>query len=223
MDDSSLGGGDELLRSISKSPGFEMLTDALDLSVDQFLESGVVRDVPVVGWVVKVAGIAISIRDRMFAKKLVAFLAGTSTASAEKIAAFLDDLAEPKRRERAGEILMLLIERHERIEKSAILGRLLAAQIEGRFDGERFLALAAALDRTSIGELLLVRRAVTAGHLGTEEVIWAVARTGLVNVELIGAPVGPGIKTSYQVNSLGGDMVAFGLTGLADDADTGFP
>ena len=89
--------------------------------------------------------------------------------------------------------------------------------------GANHLALAAALDRTSIGELLLVRRAVTAGHLGTEEVIWAVARTGLVNVELIGAPVGPGIKTSYQVNSLGGDMVAFGLTGLADDADTGFP
>ena len=65
-----------------------MLTDALDLSVDQFLESGIVRGVPVVGWVVKLAGIALIIKDRMFAKKLVLFLAGTSTASAEKNANF---------------------------------------------------------------------------------------------------------------------------------------
>ena len=158
VDDASLGGGgDELIRSIAKSHGLDLLTDALDISIDQFLESGVVKDVPVVGWVVKLAGVGISIKDRMLAKKLVAFVAGTSIASDEKITAFVDRLNEPKRRERAGETLMLLIDRHERIEKSAILGRLLAARIEGHFDGAQFLSLAAALDRSSISDLLLVK------------------------------------------------------------------
>ena len=47
-------------------------------------------------------------------------------------------------------------------------------------------------------------------------------RTGLVTVDLIGPPVGPGIKVTYEVNQLGKDMVEFGLTGLVDDPDAGF-
>jgi hypothetical protein len=64
---------------------------------------------------VKLAGTALSIKDRLFAKKLIAFLACTSTASAEETAAFLD--------------------------------------------------------RASIGELLLLKRAAVDAHLGTEDMI----------------------------------------------------
>lgn len=177
-----------------------------------------------VGWVAKLAGVAVTFRDRMFAKKLVAFVAGTSTASPEKIAAFVDSLHEAKHRERAGETLLLLIDRHERIEKSDILGRLLAARIEGHFDGERFLAVAAALDRCSIGELLVVKRAVEIGVVqGSQEAIWEIARTGLVTVDLTGAPVGGGVRVKGELSQLGKEIVEFGLAGLRDDDAAGFP
>ena len=68
VEDSSLGGGAELIRSIAKSPGRDVLTDARDISIDQVLESDIAKDIPVVGWVAKLAGVAVTVRDRMFAK-----------------------------------------------------------------------------------------------------------------------------------------------------------
>lgn len=64
--------------------------DALDLSFDQVHGSGL-KDVPVVSWLAKAIGIGASVRDHIFAKKLVASVVGTSTASANKIADFLED------------------------------------------------------------------------------------------------------------------------------------
>jgi hypothetical protein len=222
MDSAQPGGGDELIRSIQTASA-ETFVEVLDISIDQLLESGLVKDLPVVGWLARLAGVAMSVRDRLLAKKIVAFLAGTSTASPEKVSAFLVELSDPKMRERAGETILMLIDRHERFEKSNVLGRLLAARIDGQFDGEHFLELAAALDRSSMRELLLLKRHAVAGvGVGGEDAIWALSRTGLVTVELRTGPPGAGVRLRYEINSLGNDMVRFGLTGFDGEADMAF-
>jgi len=107
------------------------------------------------------------------------FIAGTNSASAAKTRTFLDELAEPTATRRAGETLLAFVERHERVEKSFVLGRLLVFRIEGHIGGQRFMELAAALDRATVDEIIAPHRAVDSGsvHAGCERGRLGPART----------------------------------------------
>lgn len=222
-DDRDLGGGEAMLLSIGQAGGRDLLTEAVDLGLDGALDPGLLRDLPVIGWFVKGADVAAAIRDRLFAKKLLGFVAGTNSASAGATKKFVDDLSEPKERRRAGEMLLGLIERHERVEKSFVLGRLLASRINGLVDGARFMELASALDRATIEELRRLKRLHYEERVDDVDAIWNLAHTGLVTVgfnDLAGF-----VAMGHHVNPLGEDMVRLGLADLdvGPDATKDFP
>lgn len=207
-----ISGGEAVLVSIGRAGGRDLLTEALELGIDETLDAGMLRDLPVVGWAVKGAGVAAAVRDRLFAKKLIGFIAGTSSASAAKTRTFLDELVEPTARRRAGETLLALIERHERVEKSFVLGRLLVSRIEGHIGGQRFMELAAALDRATIDELRLIKRLQCDERIDDLDTIWGLARTGMVTVQF--NEVNRYVAMGHYLNPLGIQMVQFGLGDL---------
>lgn len=207
-------GGVQLVRSVVESPGHALLAEALDLGLDEFLSEGLLKDIPVIGWLVKVAGGVLTVRDRLFARKLVAFLTNVA-ASPARVAAFVEELeVDPLVSRRAGETLLLLIERHEHIEKSAIVGRLLSARLDGRIDGPRFIELATALDRASLDELLKLRRLVAGEAVESLDVLWALSRSGVATVQfnLFDSHVAMG----HSVNALGTDLVELGVQHWGD-------
>lgn len=217
--DSAFAGGEAMLRSIGRAGGRDLMTEALGLGLDKTLDASLLRDLPIIGWAAKSADVTLAIRDRLFAQKLMGFVAGTSSSSEAAIEKFVDGLSDPKQRRRAGETLLSLIERHEHIKKSFVLGRLLAARIDGQIDGARFMELAAALDRATVEELRRVKRLHNKEVIDDLDAMWNLARTGLVTVQF--SQMDEYVVLGHFVNALGDDMVRHGLSDLNVDPPAG--
>jgi hypothetical protein len=124
--------GVELIGSLKESNLVEVATEIGEVALDSFLQQGLLREVPILGWLVKFYGAQQSIRDRLFVKKIAAFYKGAGKASPEERAKFRKKIETNKEyQKKVGESLLLLIERHERFEKSLLLGRLFASLMSG--------------------------------------------------------------------------------------------
>lgn len=123
--------GESLIESVGSCGLTEIAEEVADVALDSALDDGLLKDVPVFGWLAKGYSTYRSITDRMLLKKLALFLSGVSEASESDRGKFRSDLNnDPKFRKRVGENLLLLIDRHERLEKSYLLGKLMAKVIE---------------------------------------------------------------------------------------------
>ncbi|MDX6531677.1 MAG: hypothetical protein QOH41_3967 [Blastocatellia bacterium] len=61
--------GVELISSLNESNLVEVATEIGEVALDSFLQPGVLREIPIFGWLVKFYGAQQSVRDRLFVKK----------------------------------------------------------------------------------------------------------------------------------------------------------
>ena len=81
-------------------------------------------------WLVETYSVLHTVRDRIFLRKILRSLRGTQAATAEERHAFAERMeADLAYQHRVGESLFLLLDRHETVDKSEILGRVFAALI----------------------------------------------------------------------------------------------
>lgn len=90
----------------------------------------------------------------MVLKKVAKFLSALRDIPQEKREQFREKLAaEPEFQARIGENLILLLDRHEHLQKSLILGLVFGAHIDERISYEQFQRLASSIDKAYIGDL----------------------------------------------------------------------
>ena len=65
-----------VVKAIADSGGLELAVDAAEVSLDQLLTDGVLRDVPIVGGLVNLYKAGIGVRNYLFVRKVARFLAG---------------------------------------------------------------------------------------------------------------------------------------------------
>jgi len=144
----SEGAGDSLVKSITNARVLEVATDVCEIALDSTLDEGLLKEVPVFGWIVKATGAVSTVRDRLFLKKVALFLANTSDLSLSERMIFEQNLDnDPTLRKKVGESLFLLLDRHEELEKPEILGRVFARYVKGQIELEEFQRAALAIDR----------------------------------------------------------------------------
>jgi hypothetical protein len=146
--------GDSLLESVAQAGAIDIASDVSEMALDSLLEEGLLKDVPVFGWMAKLYAVTRTVRDRIFLKKVASFLFGTKSASQGAKDEFRARIeGDPEFRREVGENLVLLLERHDHFEKSKLLGKVFAAQISGDIDYDTFLRIATAIDRAPIADL----------------------------------------------------------------------
>lgn len=140
--------GESLLQTVANITEYEdVLADISEVAIDSILEDGVIRDIPVIGSLVGLVRGGISIRDRIYAKKILRFLLEFKDIPREEIQAQIDELAtNPKERQRLGEHLLLLLDRLNDMDKPALLAKAFIAFLEQRISREDFQGLAYAID-----------------------------------------------------------------------------
>ena len=114
MDSAQPGGGDEA-HTLHPARSVATLVEALDISIDQLLESGLIKDLPVVGWLARLPELPSPFGTGCWRRKSWPF-SQVQHSIPGKVSSFLLELSDPKTRERAGETIMMLIDRHERFE-----------------------------------------------------------------------------------------------------------
>jgi hypothetical protein len=152
-----LGLEDSLVASIELRDLGDALTDVAEASLDQMLDDGLLCDIPVFGTLARLHKTLGVVRDYIFTRKVVRFLARLGQVSFEERRAFLGRLGTREERHRLGETLVLLLDRLDDMEKPEILARLFAGYVKNRYDWPTFRSLSLALDRMSLPTLPSLR------------------------------------------------------------------
>jgi hypothetical protein len=169
---------------------------------DAALDDGILKEVPTVGTLFSFVRLPWSIRDRIFLKKLSRFVYQLATVPEEQLRKFRDKInADPKFRDRVGEKVLLVIERADDMEKAPLLGRALAAFIEGKVTEEEFMRMTAGIDRALMDD---INRLTELEQTNSKNSCpWA---AGLMSAGLAGFRVSGltgGTYTFYLINDIG--------------------
>jgi len=138
-----------------KSDDFkEVIKNGAELGIDAILDDGVLRDVPIVSTILGITKTATNIRDLLLTKKILRFLNELNKVPLyERKKFFNDHLQDKKERQKTGEKILLLLERHEELEKSSIIGTLFAAYIQERLNTKEFDYLAHSVDKCAMSDM----------------------------------------------------------------------
>ncbi|MEW9936880.1 hypothetical protein [Clostridium butyricum] len=144
---------DELIPSFKKSlfdKSIDISTDLIELPIDLITENEVIKEIPVVGTIVKLGNAAITIRERHLIKKLVVFIESVNNGDVEQ------DVLEkhkqmletnPKKLSTELESVLILVDRQLELEKTKILSELYKAYISTKMGWEDFIYLSEILEK----------------------------------------------------------------------------
>lgn len=144
----------DLIGTLKNTELKSLVIDSSELVIDSALDSGVIKDIPVLGSVYKVYSIGSTIRANLFQKQIYAFLYELKNL-------------EPKRRDRLmkklesksgfdqslGEELIIMLDRFANIRKSSIYARLFQQLLFENIDVETFNRFAHILNQIFEGDI----------------------------------------------------------------------
>jgi hypothetical protein len=143
-----------LADTLATASSLDLSADIVEFAVDQTLESGVLKDIPFVGWIAKLASVRTSISDNLFLAKLLRFLTRLeSLGDAEKIAFSTRIEADPVYARKVGEKLIFALDRIDDTEKSDILAHCFDHFLTGHVSYEEFSELSHVIDRSMLSDL----------------------------------------------------------------------
>ena len=154
----------ELVPSFKKSlfePTINISSDLIELGIDQLLDNEVIKDIPIVGVIVKLSKAVVAIRDRYLLKKLIIFIKSINdgSISQEKLDEHRRQLeSEPKKLYEELEKIMIIVDRQLDIEKTMILGNFYKSYINGSIDWDDFGHFSDILERLFISDIYELKR-----------------------------------------------------------------
>ena len=141
----------EVNASLSKSLANENLADVLttigDASLSIAIESETFSSIPILGILAGMWKANRSIQNELYFRKVFRFLGGLNSTSAEDRVKFIAKLSRENKTEEFGETILLLLERVDDIKKPIIIGRIMAAHINGHLGYEKAIRLAAIVNK----------------------------------------------------------------------------
>ena len=143
----------ELAKRIIMAEQIDLGADILEVGLDQLLEEGIIKDIPILGSVVKAGKIVSTIHDAIFVKKVIAFAQNIHSGSGneEKWNQHKEKLlSDQKRLIKEIEVLLIYIDRYTKYLKSKILGKFYILYVKEELDWSDFEVFAEILDDISV-------------------------------------------------------------------------
>ncbi len=220
MDSKKTSFGRELLNTVAGNNLINATIDVVEVMLDQNLADGVLKDLPIVGILAKLAQAKQSIFEELFLRKLVRFLSALKEVSVEDRAKLIEKYPDFSDEQRIlGENLLLALERLDDIEKPLVLAQFFLACVKGEIDYITFTRLARSLEKFNMALLPNLRWYYTRNEPAVEtpeEIIHELSLAGLVTVGLAGSGVIGG-AAGYSYSSLGKFFLLFGFDIIFDD------
>lgn len=143
-----------LADTIAKSGDIELPAEILEFTVDQIMDDGILKDIPIVGWIAKGISAANSISDRILYHKVLRFLIALEKNSQGKRADFLHKVeSDPKYGRKVGEHLLVIINKIDAFEKTTLLAKCFDHFLTEDLDFQYFVDLSNIIERTPISDL----------------------------------------------------------------------
>ena len=157
---------------------FGSVSEAL---MDSKIPDGVLQNIPFFDVLYKFGKAFLSIRDHFFAKKVLKFLFEIKEITTEERIIFLKDI-ETKTGQKAGEVLLMLIERLDNMEKVKIISNLFKAKVNNSITIGNFLRLSSIVDKAYIYDLKKLNSFVSTTGYYIEDVSESLYGLGLLYI-----------------------------------------
>ncbi|MDQ0450032.1 hypothetical protein [Methylobacterium aerolatum] len=202
--------------ALTRSVGGKDLRSGLAIAIDAGTDATVaaLHGVPVLGVLTGAVRGLQDVRKWLEFRKTVNFLEGVAEASEEKRAAFTEKLQEDGKAEAFGENVLLLLDRLDDMAKPRIIGRLMAAHIEGHMDYDTAMRLCAMVSRAYASDLAFLKTFKSGAQGDGAPVAAMLAASGLLQQ----TGVDGGLETEeasggmlYDGNAYGKLLVQYGL------------
>lgn len=136
----------------------DLLADWGEVAIDSFLKEGPVKDIPIVGSLVKIYRGIQTVREQAFLRKLWLFVTNSQHVDPKKKQQFKERLATDRAFAKdTATHLPVVLDRLDEIEKAVLLARIFGAYVAGVIDQAQMRRLSAVLDRTLLADLVALR------------------------------------------------------------------
>ncbi|MBD1854553.1 MULTISPECIES: hypothetical protein [Leptolyngbya] len=136
----------------SKLPGF--IAPLLEPKLDEIVDDPVVKMIPALSSAVKIAEAGLSVRDRLFLKKIERFLSGLEPTAGLEAQRFAEEIRNGNvQASRTAQTLLLALDKADDLDKAPILAALFQAFLRGEISSAEFRRLTAAVNSAIIDDL----------------------------------------------------------------------
>lgn len=194
---------EQIIDSIASPELKDIAIEFAELSIDQLFEDGPIKDVPIIGTLIKLLKGAKDIRDKIFIVKVAKFLCGMSKTSLEQRTSFQQKINEDKKiKRKVGESLVVILDRLDDFEKPELIAKCFSAYLGKKISYSEFRRLAIAIDIAFINDLKILLGQMVEQDRYTENYLTNLSRTGLVdfNERKTWKELG---QTQFKISSLG--------------------
>ncbi|PKH05963.1 hypothetical protein [Moritella sp. Urea-trap-13] len=123
---------------MNKSAVKDLSANALEVALDNGLENGILKDIPVFGTAIKVAELTMSIRDHFFLQKLSKFIFKLESLS-DKEKSAINDFSRSPDSEKISNKIIQVIDNVTDIEKAELISILFISYCSGEINKSNFL------------------------------------------------------------------------------------
>ena len=184
----------------------EALTSSVEVATRLLLETHIVEAIPALGLVVKLMRAKNATSDHLLARKVEGFLQGTGKLTAQQREAAVHEMFEDRdEAQRAGEHLVMMLDRVTDTEKPTYLGKLFRHFASGRIDHDQLRRLSMAVENGFMDDLKHLLHPLQEERLSAEEIQDCRRRlmhTGLTSMHVYRHP-GRGVVAYYQLTKTG--------------------
>lgn len=202
--------------ALARSIGGKDLRSGVSTAIDAGADATVaaLHGVPVLGVAIGLWRAGQDVRKWLEFRQLVYFLEGVSKASPENREAFTKKLQEEGKIEEFGENMLLLLDRLDDTSKPRIVGRIMAAHIDGHLDYSTAMRLCAMIARCYATDLAYLKTFEPGVQRNSEAIAGMLAADGLLKqVGIDGgtydSPDSGGM--TYYMTEYGQMLVEYGL------------
>jgi len=146
--------GSSLIETLRLSELPEILEDIAELGLDNALQDGLAKDIPIVNWIVGLGKTVIAVRDYFLIKKILRFFQGLDEVTQKERAEFLGRIEDDEKYgQRVGETIVMLLDRYDHLDKAYLMSKLFCAYGRQQIDFNEFLRISSSIDRAFIRDL----------------------------------------------------------------------
>ena len=181
----------ELIPSFKKSlfdTTIDIGVDLLELPIDLLTENEIIKDIPIVGTIVKLGKATTIIRDRHLIKKLVKFIESINNGDieSEKLERHKQILeSDNKKLNEELENIIIIIDRQLEIDKTKILGELYKSYVCGNIDWEDFKSFSDVLERLFLIDIHQFKKIYENEFIGEKDSFYPISMSRLGSLGLV--------------------------------------
>lgn len=195
--------GISIVKSVCSSETRDLAVDWAEVGIDLLLDEGVLKEAPFLGTVVKLASISKTIRDRLFVRKVCAFLkASPEFDDVERLGFAREHLDDPVKARKLSDAIVFSLDRLDDLEKAEMLAKVFAALVRKHISYMEFRRLAGGIERAIVDDLRVLLSNPASPMLENEEFLRLLEPAGFVSTGGGSSRAGA-IGTRTDVNSLG--------------------